>query len=82
MEILNCLTVSTAWHSLGTCAMKPRAKGGVVDSKLNVYGIQGVKICDMSIVPGNVGANTYSTAVTVGEKGALLVAEALEITLA
>ncbi|THG94131.1 hypothetical protein EW026_g7277, partial [Hermanssonia centrifuga] len=28
--------VATAWHSLGTCAMKPREKGGVVDSKLNV----------------------------------------------
>ena len=62
--------------------MKPRAEGGVVDSKLNVYGTQGVKVCDMSIVPGNVGANTYSTAVAVGEKGALLVAEALGITLA
>ncbi|VDC02039.1 unnamed protein product [Peniophora sp. CBMAI 1063] len=74
--------VSTAWHSLGTCAMKPRAVGGVVDSKLNVYGTQGVKVCDMSIVPGNVGANTYSTAVAVGEKSALLVAEALGITIA
>lgn len=62
--------------------MKPRAKGGVVDSKLNVYGTKGLKICDMSIVPGNVGANTYATAVAVGEKSALLVAEALGITIA
>ena len=29
---------------LGTCAMKPRAEGGVVDSKLDVYGVEGLKI--------------------------------------
>ncbi|GAA6045078.1 hypothetical protein JCM8097_001339 [Rhodosporidiobolus ruineniae] len=28
--------------------MKPREKGGVVDAKLNVYGIQGLKIADLS----------------------------------
>lgn len=36
--------------------MKPRNQGGVVDSKLNVYGVEGLKICDMSIAPGNVSA--------------------------
>ncbi|EIM87866.1 alcohol oxidase-like protein [Stereum hirsutum FP-91666 SS1] len=71
--------VSTAWHSLGTCSMKPRAKGGVVDSRLNVYGVQGLKVCDMSICPGNVGANTYSTALVVGEKGATIIAQELGI---
>lgn len=30
--------VETTWHSLGTCAMKPREEGGVVDARLNVYG--------------------------------------------
>ena len=29
---------------LGTCAMKPRERGGVVDSKLNVYGVKGLKV--------------------------------------
>lgn len=36
-----------ALTQLGTCAMKPREKGGVVDSKLNVYGVQGLKVCGM-----------------------------------
>lgn len=36
--------------------MKPRDKGGVVDSNLNVYGVQGLKVADMSIAPGNVGS--------------------------
>jgi alcohol oxidase len=36
--------VQTAWHSLGTCAMKPRESGGVVDKDLNVYGVKGLKV--------------------------------------
>ena len=28
----------------GTCAMKPRERGGVVDARLNVYGVQNLKI--------------------------------------
>jgi alcohol oxidase len=72
--------VQTAWHSLGTCSMKPREQGGVVDSHLNVYGVEGLKIADMSIAPGNVGANTYSTALTIGEKAAVIIASELEIS--
>ena len=37
-----------ATHSLnfqiGTCAMKPREQAGVVDERLNVYGVQNLKI--------------------------------------
>ena len=36
--------------------MKPREEGGVVDTQLNVYGVKGLKVVDMSIAPGNVGA--------------------------
>ncbi|KAG1865880.1 GMC oxidoreductase-domain-containing protein [Suillus subalutaceus] len=63
--------VQTAWHSLGTCAMKPEADQGVVDARLDVY--------DMSIVPLNVGANTYSTALLIGERAAMIIAEELGI---
>ncbi|KAL1738106.1 glucose-methanol-choline oxidoreductase [Schizophyllum fasciatum] len=61
--------------------MMPREKNGVVDSKLNVYGTRNLKICDLSIAPANVGANTYSTALTIGEKSALIIAEELGIKL-
>ncbi|KAI0066446.1 alcohol oxidase-like protein [Artomyces pyxidatus] len=71
--------VQTTWHSLGTCAMKPREDGGVVDSSLNVYGVKGLKIADMSICPGNVSANTYSTALVVAEKAVLIIADELGI---
>jgi alcohol oxidase len=71
--------VATAWHSLGTCAMKPREQGGVVDAKLNVYGVRGLKVADLSIAPGNVSANTYGTALVIGEKAAAIIAEELGI---
>ncbi|KAI9571645.1 GMC oxidoreductase-domain-containing protein [Boletus coccyginus] len=53
---------------LGTCAMKPRNQGGVVDSRLNVYGMEGLK-------------NTYSTALLIREKAAVIIAEELGVTL-
>lgn len=36
--------VGTTWHSMATCPMKAKAKGGVVDPRLNVYGTQGLKL--------------------------------------
>lgn len=69
--------VTTTWHSLGTLAMKPREQGGVVDPGLNVYGVKNLKVADLSICPANIGANTYSTAIVVGEKAALICGEFL-----
>ena len=80
--------------------MKPREQGGVVDERLNVYGVRNLKIAgnypfyiykkyvfepifffhsDCSIAPGNVGANTYNTAIAIGEKAAVIIAEDLGI---
>lgn len=61
---------TTTWHSMGTCKMKPKEKGGAVDGELNVYGVDGLKVADMSIVPNNVGCNTNSVALTIGERAA------------
>lgn len=57
--------VETTWHSLGTCSMAPRegnsiVKHGVLDERLNVHGVKGLKVCDLSICPDNVGCNTFS----------------------
>ncbi|THH14622.1 hypothetical protein EUX98_g9586 [Antrodiella citrinella] len=77
--------MNTVWHSLGTCAMKPRHDGGVVDTSLNVYGTQALKVADLSIAPGNVSAvvsisqNTYSTALMIAEKAAVIIGEELGI---
>lgn len=71
--------VVTAWHFMGTCAMKPREEGGVVDADLNVYGVEGLKVLDLSIPPSNVCANTYSTTLAIGEKGAVIIGRELGI---
>ncbi|KAF5367242.1 hypothetical protein D9757_011691 [Collybiopsis confluens] len=73
------MTQLVGLHSLGTCPMKPYNQGGVVDSKLNVYGIQGLKVADLSIAPSNVHSNTNATAVAIGEKAAVIIAEELGI---
>jgi alcohol oxidase len=74
--------VETTWHSLGTCSMAPRegnsiVRHGVLDERLNVHGVRGLKVADLSICPDNVGCNTYSTALLIGEKCAVLTAEDL-----
>ena len=40
---------------------------------------QHARFLDCSIAPGNVGANTYNTAIAIGEKAAVLIAEDLGI---
>ncbi|KAI0597030.1 alcohol oxidase-like protein [Biscogniauxia sp. FL1348] len=74
--------VATCWHGLGTCRMGSRGekgkegekgKGGkeaVVDANLDVYGVRGLKVADLSVAPANVAANTYNTALMIGEKAA------------
>lgn len=56
------------WHGIGTCRMAPPGEGGVVDEHLGVYGVQGLKIADLSVVPVNMAANTANMAFTIGEK--------------
>ena len=62
--------IGSTWHSLGTAKMAPKEQNGVVDSQLNVYGVQGLKCVDLSIAPHMTGNNTNNTAYCVGEKGA------------
>ncbi|KFZ19473.1 hypothetical protein V502_03637 [Pseudogymnoascus sp. VKM F-4520 (FW-2644)] len=69
--------ISTTWHSLGTAKMAPPDQMGVVDLDLSVYGVQGLKLVDLSIAPENVGANTNNTAMAIGEKGADIIAKEL-----
>lgn len=73
--------IQTTWHSLGTAKMAPREEMGVVDKDLNVYGVQGLKVADISIAPENVAANTNNTAMAIGEKAADIIANELGLSL-
>lgn len=72
--------VNTTWHSQGTCRMSLGCEqGGVVDASLNVYGVEGLKVADLSILPENVGCNTNSVAMAIGEKTADIIIRELSL---
>ncbi|TCD67934.1 hypothetical protein EIP91_011798 [Steccherinum ochraceum] len=63
-------TFGSTQHPAGTCAMLPREMGGVVDSRLKVYGTENLRVIDTSIIPMQVSCNIQSIAYAVGEMGA------------
>jgi choline dehydrogenase len=52
-DILNYIreTAIPVWHASGTCSMLPKEKGGVVDSRLSVYGVKNLRVVDASVFP-------------------------------
>ena len=50
--------LETVYHPTSTCRMAPREEGGVVDAKLKVYGIHGLRVCDASIFPSIISGHT------------------------
>ncbi|KAH6986765.1 glucose-methanol-choline oxidoreductase [Ilyonectria destructans] len=59
--------------------MAPREEFGAVDESLNVWGIKGLQIADLSIPPMNVGANTNNTAIVLDEKAAAILIQELSL---
>jgi choline dehydrogenase-like flavoprotein len=67
----------TDWHPVGTCAMGGRAgmQGGVVDERLRVYGVHGLRVVDASIMPLQISAHLQATVYAIAEKGASMILE-------
>ncbi|KXN88615.1 L-sorbose 1-dehydrogenase [Leucoagaricus sp. SymC.cos] len=60
--------VETVYHPTSTCRMAPREQGGVVDTKLKVYGIRGLRVCDASIFPFIISGHTAGGCYAIAEK--------------
>ncbi|KAK0457747.1 uncharacterized protein EV420DRAFT_1480368 [Desarmillaria tabescens] len=65
--------LSSTYHTVGTASMLPRDKGGVVDSKLKVYGTTNIRVADLSIAPMQVSSHTQSLAYGIAEKAAIII---------
>jgi choline dehydrogenase-like flavoprotein len=65
---------STVWHPVGTCKMGPSSDPvAVVDGRLRVRGIEGLRIADASIMPKVVNGNPNAAIMMIAEKAADLI---------
>jgi len=61
------------WHPVGTCAIGD-APTSVVDSRLRVHGISGLRVADASVIPSIPSGPTAATVYAVAERAADLIA--------
>ena len=61
----------TFWHQCGTARMG-RDKASVVDGRLKVHGVQGLRVADACVMPRVTTGNTMAPCVVIGERAAAL----------
>jgi choline dehydrogenase len=63
----------SVFHDCGTCAMGPDPRTAVVDARLRVHGVTGLRVADAAIFPNITSGNTNAAVMMVGEKAADLI---------
>ncbi|WP_312017203.1 GMC oxidoreductase [Bradyrhizobium jicamae] len=71
--------VTTMWHPVGTCRMGQDARA-VVDAKLKVRGVDGLRVIDASIMPNITSGNTNAPTQALARHGAGMLVEDLKRT--
>ncbi len=65
----------TVYHPVGTCRMAPNGTSGVVDARLRVYGLEGLRVVDASVFPTILSGNINAAVMMVAAKAASLILE-------
>jgi choline dehydrogenase len=69
-------TGESVYHLVGTCHMGPESdRLAVVDDRLRVRGIGGLRVADASIMPRITSGNTNATCIAIGEKASAMIAD-------
>ena len=63
-----------SYHPVGTCKMGTATDAmAVVDDRLRVRGVEGLRVADASIIPDIIGGNTSAPSMMIGERAAAFI---------
>ncbi|UZJ52489.1 hypothetical protein CBS101457_001809 [Exobasidium rhododendri] len=76
-DILNWIrsNLMTVWHAACTTSMRTKANGGVLDSRLRVYDVDGLRVVDAGSFPSLPPGHPQSTIYMLAERAAVLIKE-------